>query len=203
MSIHVGIFGPSLCGKTTAAKILSRARWLGHRRRSLVLDLNAEHWGAHALVYTLPSRIRNPPDGVTVTGEERAAAVEKLTNTFLAKLWATRDCDVFIDEATETVGRSGDFTGVFTRSRHRGHVVYAMGHAATVLLPIQRDQFGTLLLFRQSPRAAGLWAEEWAEPRMIQATTQNKYHFLFCQKFGAADGSHLIEPRIFPANFLR
>ena len=202
MSIHVGIFGPSLCGKTTAAKILSLARWRGLRRPSLVLDLNNEDWGSHALVYTLPERIRNPPPHVNISQDERAEAVAALVNVFLGKVWASRDCDVFIDEATETVGRSTDFTGVFTRARHRGHVVYAMGHAATVLLPIQRDQFGSLLLFRQSPQAAAVWEREWADVRIRAATEQKKFHFLLCRKFGASDGNHFIKPSVFPADFL-
>ncbi len=194
MSIHVGIFGPSLCGKSYAAKQLSLARWRNHRRRSLVLDLNADNWGEHSLVYTLPPEFRDPPPGVNITDEQRREAVAALVGRFLGKMWALRDLDVFIDEATETVGRSTDFTGVFTRGRHRGHIVYAMGHAATVLLPIQRDQFGTLFLFRQSPRAASMFADEWAEPRIMQATTLRKHEFVLCKKFGAPDGSHLIKP---------
>ena len=67
MSIHTGIFGPSLCGKTTGAKILSLARWRALRRPSLVLDLNNEDWGRHSLVYSLPERIRNPPSSVNIS----------------------------------------------------------------------------------------------------------------------------------------
>jgi hypothetical protein len=73
-----------------------------------------------------------------------------------------------------------------------------VGHRATVLLPVQRDQFGKLILFRQSPGAARSWTEEWAEPRMAQATDLRKYEFLYCVKFGAADGSHLIQKGVFP-----
>jgi hypothetical protein len=167
VSIHVGIFGPSLCGKTHAAKWLSRDAWARAKRRSLVLDINGEHWGAQALVF-----------------RERSA--------FLAAFWRHRDCAVFIDEATVTVGRDDSLTDLFTRGRHQGHIVHAMGHRATVLLPIQRDQFGTLLLFRQSPQSAAIWAEEWAEPRIHAATTLPKHRFLLCRKFAAADGGHAV-----------
>lgn len=177
MSRHVGIFGPSLCGKTFAAKVLSLALWRTCRLRSLVLDPQGDDWGAHALVFRDRER-------------------------FLKAFWRHRNCAVFIDEATVTVGRDNTFTDLFTRGRHQGHILHTMGHRATVLLPIQRDQFGTLLLFRQSPGSASIWAEEWAEQRMHAATELRKYEFLFCQKFAAPDGRHLVEKRIFPANYL-
>lgn len=198
MSIHVCIPGPSLCGKTNMAKCLSASRFVAHGRRTLALDLNGEFWGPHALVFTLPERIRNPPDGVFVSNEERKAAVDACRNAFLAKMWSTRDLDVFIDECMETVGRDADLTGVFTRGRHRGHTVFAMTHDATAFLPTQRAQFGTLFLFRQDERAAGMWAREWSEQRIMKATTLKKYQFLKCAKFAAPDGDHLIEPGQFP-----
>jgi hypothetical protein len=177
VSIHVGIFGPSLCGKTFAAKVLCIALWRSHRMRALVLDPQGGDWGAHALVF-----------------RDRAA--------FLRAFWKHRNCAVFIDEATVTVGRDNTLTDLFTRGRHQGHILHVMGHRATVLLPIQRDQFGKLLLFRQSPGSAAIWAEEWAEQRMHSATELKKYEFLFCAKFAAKDGGHLVEKKIFPANYL-
>ncbi|OAM87573.1 ATP-binding protein [Termitidicoccus mucosus] len=173
MSIHVGIFGPSLCGKTYAAIMLSLALWRQERRRSIVLDPNGSDWGPHAIVFRDMDR-------------------------FLAFLWRHRNCAVFIDEATLTIDRGVEFTDLFTRVRHAGHILHIMGHRATVLLPIQRDQFGKLLLFRQSPGSAKIWGEEWAEPRMVEATELKKYEFLYCVKFGAPDGSHLIQRGKFP-----
>lgn len=175
MSIHVGIFGPGMCGKTTAAKCLSRALWNNERRRSIVCDPNRERWGAHALVF------------------------DKLDDKFLRTVWRYRNCAVFIDEATMTIDRDTAFTDLFTRVRHVGHILHIMGHRATVLLPIQRDQFGTLLLFRQSPGAAKIWSEEWAEQRILQSCDLKKYEFLWCKKFSAPDGSHLIQKGKFPA----
>lgn len=173
MSIHVGIFGPSLCGKTYAAKQLSRAM-MREGRRSLVSDPNRDIWGPQALVFG------------------------KLDEAFLRAVWRFRNCAVFIDEATISIDRDAAFTDLFTRSRHAGHIIHVMGHRATVLLPIQRDQFGTLFLFRQSPGAAKIWSEEWAEIRIQGATSLKKYEFLYCKKFGAPDGSHLIQKGKFP-----
>lgn len=171
MSIHVGIFGPSLCGKSYVAKRLSAELWRVSGRRSLVLYPQGHEesgWGHHALVCY-----------------DRAH--------FLKLFWRERNLAVFVEEATETVGRDTELTGLFTRGRHRGHIVHAMGHRPTVLLPIQRDQFGTLFLFRQSPDAAEIVAREWAEPRIHEATTLKRYEFLLCRKFAAPDGGHHVE----------
>jgi hypothetical protein len=173
MSIHVGIFGPGLCGKTYACKCLSAAH-AQQGRKSLVCDPNGEDWGAHALVY------------------------RRCEAAFLAAVWKHRNCAVFIDEATLTIDRGVEFTDLFTRVRHAGHILHVIGHRATVLLPVQRDQFGKLILFRQSPGSAKIWGEEWAEPRMAEAAELKKYEFLYCVKFGAPDGSHLVQKGRFP-----
>ncbi|EIQ00200.1 hypothetical protein OpiT1DRAFT_04742 [Opitutaceae bacterium TAV1] len=171
---HTGIFGPGQCGKTFGCKALSRAHWTDDRRPSLVLDPNNEDWGPQALVFTDMSR-------------------------FLPVVWKKRDCAVFIDEATMTIDRNTAFTDLFTRIRHRGHYLHVIGHRATVLQPVQRDQFSVLFLFRQSPGAAKIWAEEWADDRILQATTLVKYEFLLCNKFEGPGGTHLIKRGRFPA----
>ncbi|MDR0353377.1 MAG: type IV secretory system conjugative DNA transfer family protein, partial [Opitutaceae bacterium] len=50
LSIHVGVFGPGLCGKTYGCKLLSRSH-ASQGRKSIVCDPNGEDWGAHALVF--------------------------------------------------------------------------------------------------------------------------------------------------------
>ena len=173
MSIHAGIFGPGLCGKTYGCKLLSRSH-AKQGRKSIVCDPNGEDWGPHALVF------------------------KRCDEAFMAAVWKHRNCAIFIDEATMTIDRGVEFTDLFTRVRHVGHILHVIGHRATVLLPVQRDQFGKLILFRQSPGSAKIWAEEWAEPRMMEATELKKYEFLYCVKFGAADGSHVILKAKFP-----
>jgi hypothetical protein len=106
-----------------------------------------------------------------------------------------------VDEATETIGRDADLTGLFTRARHRGIVVHCMGHDPTVFLPLQRAQFGTLMLFRQDPRAAEIWSREWADQRIRAATTMKRFEFLLCRKFAASDGNHAINPAMYPKGY--
>jgi hypothetical protein len=52
MSVHVGIIGPSLFGKSHVAMYLSREYWRQAARRSIVLDPNGDDWGPQALVFT-------------------------------------------------------------------------------------------------------------------------------------------------------
>lgn len=173
MSRHVGIFGPGECGKTTAAKSLLAARWRRFRRRAIVIDPNRDTWPAHCLIFSERDR-------------------------GLARAWQITGCDVVIDDATGQIYRDTAQNDLFTRIRHQHHTLFILGHTATILLPLQRDALGTLLLFRQSPKAVATWEDEWAEPRIAAAATLKKYEFLWCKKFGAPDGSHLIQKGKFP-----
>ena len=173
--LHVGIFGPSLCGKSNVGKWLMQTYWSHMGVRSVVLDPNIhQKWPSCALRFTDPAK-------------------------FFPFLWAIRNCAVFIDEAGGTVNRNNDLTGYFTRGRQYGHVLHVMGHRATNLLPEQRDQFESLFLFRQSPTAVKIWADEWADVRFAEALTLPKYQFLRCEKFGdPVTGGHSIGRGIFP-----
>lgn len=174
--LHVGIFGPSLCGKSTVAMWLILIYWNKYRIRSVVCDTNVhQKWPSCALVFRDPVR-------------------------FWAFAATHRNLAVFVDEAKGTVARDDDLTTRFTQGRHMGHVLHIMGHRATNLLPEQRDQLEDLFLFRQSPSAAKLFAEEWADERFYQATTLAKYQFIHCKKFGdQVTGQHAISPGRFPA----
>jgi len=174
MSRHVGIFGPPECGKTTAAKAILRERWRMLRRRAIVVDLNGDAWPAHCLVFNSLDRA-------------------------LAFAWRVSGCDFVIDDASGQIYRDAGHNDLFTRIRHQQHTLFVIGHNATILLPIQREALGTLLLFRQSPKAIAAWVEDWAEPRIEAAANMRAYEFLFCKRFGAADGSHLVQSGRFAA----
>jgi len=49
--VNGGIFGPTLCGKTTLAKKLSMHWFRAKQRRTLVLDPYLDRWGEHATVF--------------------------------------------------------------------------------------------------------------------------------------------------------
>lgn len=155
-----GIFGPKLSGKTTLAKELSRQHWVRAQRRSLVLDINLENWGPQAWV---------------TDNEEK----------FWHVVWRAngKPSLVIVDEATETINRDKGLIRVFTRLRHLHHKLIVIGHHGSNLLPIMRDQFDTLYLFRQSEKSAKEWAETMTQPGFEAAAGLPQYEFLYGEKF--------------------
>jgi len=157
--LHYGIFGTGLSGKTTLAMHLSKSYWRKAQIKSLVLDPNKENWGPQAFV----------------TDDEAI---------FWEMVWKReRDCALFVDEGGETIKRDSEKTPLFTRVRHRGHRLHIIGHGGMNLLPVQREQIHTVYLFRQSKDGADLWAEQFAEPRIVDSTTLGQYEFLHCRVF--------------------
>lgn len=164
---HVGIFGPGQSGKTTLARALVKAMAkLGIK--ALILDPNGEDWGESAEVFQ---------------DEEK----------FWYAVWTSKKKFIVCEEATETIARNKDLISVFTRIRHLGHKLCISGHSGTNLLPIMRQQFHALYLFRQSEKACSIWADEFMDKRIQLATTLKKYEFLRCIMFGQKDGDILIQ----------
>jgi len=141
--LHVGIFGPSLCGKSNVGKWLMLEYWRRFGIRSMVLDPNKDQkWPSCAL---------------------RFFDADK----FWPFVWTQRGCCVFADEmSSKKTRRNVDLIEYFTRGRQNKHVVHIMGHAPTDLLPEQRNQIQTYYLFDQSPDAAEALAREWSEPKI-------------------------------------
>ena len=121
--------------------------------RALVLDPHREKWGDHSLVFTQ---------------EEK----------FWETVWAARHCVVVCEEASTTLRRDREFMPAFTRIRHNHHKLIVVGHSGTDLLPGMRAQIGTLYLFLQSKRAAEIWAETMADPRILEAQNLRQFEFL-------------------------
>jgi hypothetical protein len=157
--MHVGIFGVGRGGKTTLAKNISREVWATAGIRSLVWDINGEQWGRQAMMF-----MHEEP--------------------FWRQVWREKSCMIFVDEAAETIKRDSDKTSLFTRVRHRGHKLVVIGHTGASLLPAQRNQISTLYLFRQSPEGADLWAQLYADRRIMASTALKRYEFLECHLFG-------------------
>ncbi len=157
-SLHVGIFGPGLSGKTTLAKYLSRSYWQRSGVKSIVLDIHREQWGPQAWV----------------TDNEAE---------FLAMVRMERSCAVFVEEASQTIRRDKTKGHLFTSIRHRGHRMHVVGHSGASLLPEMREQLQTLYLFRQSPAALEYWAELLSDERIYTAAQLLQYQFLWCRLY--------------------
>lgn len=155
---HVGIFGPTLCGKTTLAKTLA-AQYAAAGRLSVALLAFPDNWGRHTW---------------TTTDQER----------FREKVFSVQNCAVFIEEAASTIARDRDFMPFFTRIRHQGHRLHVIGHSGTDLLPGMRNQLTTLFLFRQPPDACEIWARTFCDRRLLTAADLPQYWFLHATMFG-------------------
>lgn len=155
-----GIFGPKLSGKTSLAIHLSRAYWSKAKMRSLVLDPHSEPWGSQALVMTDETK-------------------------FWSIVWKSQACLVVIEEAAATIRRERELIPVFTRLRHNRHKLLVIGHSGMDLLPVMRQQFDTLYLFRQPESASKVWAEVFTQKGLLQASELNQYEFLSTKSYGA------------------
>lgn len=156
--LHVGVFGPGDSGKTTLVKSLSLDIWNRAGIPSLVLDPNCEDWGKHAFV----------------------TADEEL---YMRMFWKNQRCFCVIEEAAETIRRDNEKNSLFTRGRHRFHKICVVGHSGTNLLPMHRVQLATLFLFRQPQSAAKIWAELFAEEKILACSALKRFEFLHCELF--------------------
>ena len=154
-----GIFGPKLSGKTTLAKALSREYFLKCKLRTLVLDPNNDDWGKQSLVFT---------------DEEK----------FWPVVWQSQNCLVIVDEAAATIRRDRDLIPVFTRLRHLHHKLIVIGHSGMDLLPVMRQQFDELFLFRQPESAAKVWAETMTQKGLLQSGELQQFEFLHTKLYG-------------------
>lgn len=153
-----GIFGPKLSGKTTLARALSKQYWLKKKMRSLILDPHLEEWGDQAWV---------------TDNEEK----------FWKAVWETKNSLIIVEEAAATIRRERNLVPVFTRLRHYGHILVVIGHSGMDLLPVMRQQFDTIYLFRQPRQAAEVWAMTFAEERLLEAMQLSQYEFIHSQLF--------------------
>lgn len=161
---HVAIIGPTLCGKTTLAKRLA-AQYRRAGLGVLVLDPFRDTWQA---------------SWETV---DRAA--------FVAKARASRRCALFADEAGQVIARDPEAEWLFTGSRHWGHRMHVLAQSGVQMTPLMRSQCSRLYIFRVSKRVAEMWAEDFADDRILAATGLNQFEFLLVDRFGECARSRL------------
>jgi hypothetical protein len=150
-----------MSGKTYLAKALAR----GHMARGvgvIVLDPMGDSWPCH----------RQHGD----------------MGSFLRSAKAAEGCLLVVDEVGQTVGRHPppEVEWLATRARHWGHRVIFIGQDPTQVQPIIREQTSDLWLFRMSPKRCELWAEDFADRQLMEATKLNKYEFLHKRRFEPA-----------------
>jgi energy-coupling factor transporter ATP-binding protein EcfA2 len=145
-SVRAAIAGPSECGKSTLAHATASAITRLEGRRHIVMDPQEE-------------RGKWPPGSfVTADGDRFQAVVS-----------ASRNCCVWIEDASATINRDRSLSWLFTRIRHNGHMLYVLCHSATDLLPGMRNCLTEAFLFRQTARSAEWWADVFMENGLLAA----------------------------------
>lgn len=179
---HIGIVGPTLCGKSNVAKWLMLTYWQKYRVRSLVLDPNPDQlWPSCAL---------------------RFFDADK----FWPFVWTVKGCAVFADEmSSKKTRRNVELVEYFTRGRQNKHVLHVMGHSLCDLVPEMRNQVTTWYLFDQAPDGAELLAREWSEPQIAFRADEGgcvglpQFEFLKCEKYAdKATRRHRLTHGIYP-----
>jgi ABC-type molybdenum transport system ATPase subunit/photorepair protein PhrA len=157
---NIGVFGPTLSGKTTLAKVIARNYWTKNHIQSLCLDIQHDSWS----------------ESVWTTDKE---------DLFWDQVWKQNNKLIIVDDGSATINRNKDLLSAFTMLRHRGHHLLIIGHNGTDLLPAMRRALHKLYLFRQSEKASQLWAEDFTDKRILAAAQLQQYEFLYCELYQA------------------
>lgn len=156
--MHVGIFGPTGCGKSTLGQQIA-ASYVRRGRANLICD---------------PLGIKWPAAAWQTTSAE----------ALLAKAQASLRCMLWIEESSVTIRRDRDLSWLFTTARHCGHVTHVIGQDGSSLTPGMRQQISTVYLFRCHPDLADTWSRQFCDPQILEiAPTLDRYDFLVVRPF--------------------
>lgn len=159
---HGLILGPTKCGKSTLAHAIAKD-YQTHGVNSLVFDPHMQSW--------------------PVPSQHQFTDLEK----FLAVARRSQRCALFIEEAGEALGRgriARQSQWITTGSRKWGHTAYLLAQEAQQLLPVIRSCCARGFIFRQSKRNAEMLVNDFADERLMQATTLGRFEFLYAEKMG-------------------
>lgn len=169
--MHTLICGTTMSGKTTLAKKLcSELRAKGNK--CLVLTPIGDEWDA---------------DLVT---DDPALFMDAFVNN--------RDCFCFMDEAKETVGKyNAEMTMTANRGRHWGHSCFYIPQRVQAVSPDVRGQCHQIFCFAVGTGDAKILAEEWVQPKLLEAPELNQGEYIHCRRFGKDRKKFAVKGRIF------
>jgi hypothetical protein len=104
---------------------------------------------------------------------------------FLATLWNSRSCAVFIDEAGDVAGQHDkEVQKTATRGRHWGHRMHYISQRGTMINRTIRDQCSNLFLFATALEDVKIHAAEWNKPQLREAANFNQGDYFSVSRFG-------------------
>jgi len=144
-------------GKTTLAKKLAVAL-RSKRAGVLVLDPLSTQWDA---------------DYITADSDE-----------FLARVWASQSCEVFIDEAGMAIGHyEKPMIELATKGRHWGHNCYFITQRGAMVSPSLRTQCRNLFAFNQGRDDGVTLARDWGYDELLEAHTLAQGEYFYARRF--------------------
>ncbi len=158
--IRAAVIGGSESGKTFRVMGYSRGLWARRGLRSLVFD---------------------PWKGETDWGPQ--AWVCKDFEKWRHVVANTSGCVIVWDEATANGGRDRENVALFSEIRHRHPVLFCIGHAYSVMLPVMRVNLTDLFISSADARDADEWARVMRDPEVVEATKLGQYEFLHKRAF--------------------
>lgn len=103
------------------------------------------------------------------------------------KAKASRNCAVFIEEASLSIDRKRNLSWLFVAAGNPaagGHLTHVIGQDGSSLLPAMRQQLATVYLFRCHPDLAETWSRQFAQTEIKElAPTLEQYEFLRIKAF--------------------
>jgi hypothetical protein len=177
--MHVGIYGPTRCGKTTLAHGLA-GQYACAGRANLVCDPivdaagNPVRWPAASWQTTDPLQL-------------------------LEKAKRSRGCILWLEESSITIARDRSLSWFFTTAGNPhagGHVTHVIGQDGSSLLPGMRQQLSRVYLFRCHPKLAEIWAEQFCNPEIIDVAPKlERFEFIIIGAFMPIRRCRLALPR--------
>lgn len=118
-------------------------------------------------------------------GEWQADIKTADVEEFLQAFWASKCCDVFIDEAGDAIGQyDRAMIQTATKGRHWGHNVHFVTQRGAQLSPTVRTQCRNLFLFNMAREDCEILAREWNKPELIEAALLPQGQCFMATRFG-------------------
>lgn len=105
-------------------------------------------------------------------------------NEFLEAVWNSQCCDVFIDEAGESIGQyNKTMMALATRGRHWGHNCYFICQRSAMVSPTVRNQCTRLFAFNQAKDDAQTLMADWGFEELLELPKMPQYEYFYAQRF--------------------
>lgn len=118
-------------------------------------------------------------------GQWEGAAYQTTDNAeFLRVVWASKNCNVYVDEAGDAIGRYDKvMEQLATRGRHWGHNCHFITQRPAQLSMTVRTQCSILFCFRIDPDDAKALSKTFVAPEINEAPTLAQGEYLYIRRF--------------------